>query len=148
MKLHILVLSLFSVLFFSCGAKKSAATDVNNDQTITDKYWKLITLEGQPVEMAENQERETYFILKANDNTVAGFAGCNNFTGSFTIEKGNRIRFQSMGLTLRMCPDVEVNEMKFVEVFELVDNYTIHNDTLELNIGRRAPLARFVAVYF
>lgn len=30
--------------------------------------------------MAENQEKEQYFILKS-DGTVSGFAGCNQFNG-------------------------------------------------------------------
>ena len=148
MKLKFVALSIFSILLLSCGVKKNTAAEANNDQTVTEKYWKLITLDGQSVVMADNQELETYFILKAIDNTVVGFAGCNNIMGSYTIEKGNRIRFQNMGSTLKMCPDVEVNESDFLEVFELTDNYTIHNDTMELNVGRRAPLARFIAVYF
>ena len=45
------------------------------------------------------------------------------------------------------CPDVAVNEADFLEVFELADNYTIVNDVLSLNVGRRAPLAVFEAVY-
>ena len=53
-----------------------------------------------------------------------------------------------MGMTMMMCPDVEVNEAELMEIFELAENYTIHNDTLELNVARRAPLAVFAAVYF
>ena len=48
---------------------------------------------------------------------------------------------------MMICPDVAVNESEFMEVFELADNYTIYNDTLSLNVGRRAPLAVFEAVY-
>ena len=82
--------------------------------------------------MAENQEREVFFILKANDNTVRGFAGCNSITGEYELEKGNRIRFTNMGITMMICPDIEVNEAKFLKVFELTNNYTINNDTLSL----------------
>ena len=157
MRLSILFLSLFSFVLISCGGNKKtdndASTDalnteeVNTDQVITGKYWKLIKLEGQDVEMVENQEREIFFTLKADDNTVGGFAGCNSITGEYELEDGNRIHFKNMGLTMMMCPDVDVNESEFMEVFELADNYTIHNDTLELNVARRAPLAVFVAVY-
>lgn len=148
MRLSILFLSLFSFLLISCGSKKSVNDGANTNQVITDKYWKLITLEGQDVTMVENQERESFFMLKANDNTVNGFAGCNNIMGEYKLEEGNRIRFTNMGTTLRLCPDVEVKESEFLKVFELADNYTIHNDTLALNVGRRMPLAQFVAVYF
>ena len=147
-RLSILLLSLFSLALISCGSKKTVNDATNTDQVITEKYWKLITLEGQDITMAENQEREAFFMLKANDNTVNGFAGCNNIMGEFKLQEGNRIRFNNMGTTLRLCPDVDVNESEFLTVFELADNYTIHNDTLALNVGRRMPLALFVAVYF
>ena len=153
MRINILILSLISFVLISCGSSKKANDDatsqpVNTEQVITEKYWKLIKLEGKDVEMAENQEREIFFILKTNDNTVGGFAGCNSITGEYELEDGNRIRFNNIGITMMLCPDVDVNETEFMEVFELADNYTIHNDTLELNVAKRAPLAVFEAVYF
>ena len=157
MRLSILFLSLFSLVLVSCGGNKKAENDTaayetaieqqDFDQQIVGKYWKLIELEGQEVEMVENQEREIFFTLNADDNTVGGFAGCNAISGEFTLEEGNRIRFSNMAITMMMCPDVDVNESEFMEVFELTDNYTINNDVLSLNVGRRAPLAVFEAVY-
>ncbi|WP_042492295.1 META domain-containing protein [Aequorivita sublithincola] len=119
---------------------------VTSENLIKEKYWKLKTLEGKSVAMADNQEREIFFTLK-NDNRVNGFAGCNNISGEYTIEKGNRIRFKNMATTLRACPDVDVNESELLNVFNTADNYTINGDVLNLNVGRRAPLAVFEAVY-
>lgn len=121
--------------------------DMDTDP-IVEKYWKLKTLEGQDVEMADNQEKEIYFTLKSEDNRVTGFAGCNTISGNYTLEEGNRIRFSNMLTTLKACPDVDVNESEFLQIFELTDNYTIVDDVLSLNVGRRAPLAVFEAVYF
>lgn len=115
---------------------------------IVEKYWKLKTLEGKEVKMSENQEREIFFTLKTQDHRVTGFAGCNTISGAYTLEEGNRIRFSKMATTLMICPDVDVNESEFLKVFELADNYTINGDILSLNVGRRAPLAVFEAVYF
>ncbi|MCM4166532.1 hypothetical protein KCTC52924_03468 [Arenibacter antarcticus] len=114
---------------------------------ITEKYWKLKTLEGKEVKMADNQEREIYFMLKTDENRVVGFAGCNTFGGEYSLEEGNRIRFTQLLSTLKACPDIAVSEAEFLKVFELSDNYTIDGDTLMLNVGRRAPLAVFEAVY-
>ncbi len=162
MRLSILFLSLFSFALVSCGGNKKANNNATAnettaeqttidqqdfDQQITGKYWKLIKLEGQDVEMAENQEREIFFTLNTEENTVNGFAGCNSITGEYELEEGNRIRFSNMGITMMICPDVAVDESEFMQVFELTDNYTIHNDTLSLNVGKRAPLAVFEAVY-
>lgn len=115
---------------------------------IVNKYWKLIELDGKEVTMSENQEREQYFTLR-NDSTVTGFAGCNQLNGSYSIVDGNRIKFESdMAVTLKNCLDTDINEQDYLEVFRIANNYTINEDTLMLNIGKRAPLAVFEAVYF
>lgn len=119
-----------------------------NHPPVVEKYWKLKTLEGKDVKMADNQEREIFFTLKSQDNRVTGFTGCNSISGEYTLEKGNRIRFRQMATTMKMCPDVNVNESEFLKIFELADNYTINDDELRLNVGRRVALAVFEAVYF
>ncbi|PIE50170.1 MAG: heat-shock protein [Flavobacteriales bacterium] len=118
------------------------------EEDIVNKYWKLKKLEGKKVEMVANQEREQYFIIRDN-GTIEGFAGCNSFYGNYKLEKGkSRIKFNNLLSTLRACPDVEINESKFLKVFELTDHYTINGDNLMLNIGKKAPLAEFEAIYF
>lgn len=137
-------------LMFNTKKIKSLAvftkSEMPNDP-IVEKYWKLKTLDGKDVKMEDNQEREIYFRLKAQDHSVTGFAGCNTISGAYTLSEGHRIRFKNMGTTLRDCPGVAVNEAEFLKVFEFVDNYTIANDVLSLNVGKRAPLAVFEAVY-
>jgi heat shock protein HslJ len=116
---------------------------VSPEEQIVDKYWELTILDGREVKMAENQEREMYFRLETSENRVTGFAGCNTFSGAYTLEPGGRIRFSQMATTMKACPDVDVNEAEFLKVFELTDNFTIQNNILNLNVGRRAPLAVF-----
>ena len=117
-------------------------------EPIVEKYWKLKKLDGKDIKMVKNQEKEIYFMLKTDDNRVTGFAGCNTILGSYKLEEGNRIRFSNMGSTMMACPDVDFNEADFLKIFQIADNYTIDGDTLKLNVGRRAPLAVFEAVYF
>lgn len=66
--------------------------------------------------------------------------------GSYTLEEGNRIKFSQMASTMMACPDGVFNEIEYLKVFELADNYTINNNELSINVGRRAPLAVFEAV--
>lgn len=147
MKTRIILLAIIMISIMSCNSEKKTNSEVISD-TITEKYWKLKTLNGREVTMVETQTRETYFILKSEDNRLKGFAGCNTFGGTFTtLEKGNSIRFTSVLSTLMACPDVVVNETEFLKVFNLADHYTIKDDVLSLNIGKRAPLAVFEAVY-
>ncbi|MEO9022564.1 MAG: META domain-containing protein [Ginsengibacter sp.] len=149
MKARIITLALLVIAITGCNsARKISNKEMAANNPITEKYWKLKTLEGHEIKMKENQEREIYFTLKNAENRVEGFAGCNTITGQYTLEEGNRISFSNMATTLKICPDVDINESEFLEVFKLADNYTINKDTLSLNIGRRAPLAVFEAVYF
>lgn len=144
---NLLIISGIALFFLiGCGTARTANQKVEDN--ITNKHWKLVTLEGQKVTMAPNQEREVYFTLRPDQNMITGFAGCNTFTGTYTLEKGWRIRFSQMATTMKACPDVLVNESKYLKIFELADNYSIMGDTLSLNVGRRAPLAVFEAVYF
>lgn len=137
-------------LFLNVGKRAPLAVfrKVNSQEKIVEKYWKLTKLEGQNIKMVENQEREIYFRLKSDDQTITGFAGCNTMSGKYKLMNGNRIEFSKIGVTMKLCPDVDVNESKFLKIFELADNYTIHNDKLSLNVGKRSPLAVFEAVYF
>ena len=156
MRLSIITLVVAGLALAGCktnrpGDQKADTNKTENtlDKTdITNTYWKLIRLEGKPETMAQNQERERYFTLKTDQNQVTGFASCNVFNSTYTLEKGNRIRFSPMAATLKACPDVDVNEQEFFEVFALTGNYTIRGDTLSLNVGRRAPLAVFKAINF
>lgn len=137
-------------LFLNVGKRAPLAVfrKVDSQEKIVEKYWKLIKLEGQDIKMADNQEREIYFRLKSDDQTITGFAGCNTMFGEYKLMDGNRIKFSKLGVTMKLCPDVDVNESEFLKIFELADNYTINNDRLSLNVGKRAPLAVFEAVYF
>lgn len=160
MKSSLIVLAFATITLAGCGdinpkgnttneADKLAKMDnTAHDNTITEKYWKLIKLEGREVTMATNQEKEIYFTLKTGENRVQGFAGCNTFNGTYMLEEGWRLRFSPLATTMKSCPDVDVDESELFEVFELTDNYSIRGDTLSLNVGRRAPLAIFEAVYF
>lgn len=138
------------VLSLNVGKRAPLAVfkKVKSKNEIVEKYWKLVKLEGQDIEMADNQEREIYFRLKTADNTIIGFAGCNTLNGQYKLKEGNQIDFLNIGVTMKLCPDVDVDESGFLKVFELANNYNINGDQLILNVGRRAPLAIFEAVYF
>ena len=114
---------------------------------IRNKYWKLATLQGQPVTMVPGQEREAYFML-LDGSRVAGFGGCNLLDGSYELNENQlRLRFVNVLTTMRACPGLD-QERGFLDVLNQANNYTLRGDTLMLNVGRRAPLAVFHAVYF
>lgn len=146
MKTKLTLFALLTFVLIGCNSAKVKKTETSSNK-ITEKYWKLKTLEGKDISMAENQEREIFITLKSEGNKIVGFAGCNSLSGEYTLEEGNRIRFKNIAVTMKACPDVKLNESEFLQIFKLADNYTINNDLLSLNVGRRAPLAVFEAVY-
>lgn len=113
--------------------------------SVTEKYWKLVELNGQ---LVPSLEREPHLILKAADGSVNGFGGCNTFSGSYTLdESASRISFGQLISTMMACPSGMEVEQAFHEVLRRVDNYSLNGDHLTLNRARMAPLARFEAVY-
>ena len=139
MKIKLALIALVTVLFVSCNSTKTAVDGIEGTT------WKLKTLEGQDMSTLK-LDREVSFMLNKEDNRVSGFSGCNNMMGSYTLEEGNRIKFSQMASTMMACPDGVFNESEFLKVFEQADNYTINNNELSINVGRRAPLAVFEAV--
>ena len=118
-------------------------------EIITEKYWKLIELNGKPVVLDESFKQEPFFILKNEERRVNGHGGCNTFFGTFEIDPAaKRIKFSQMSTTMMMCLNMEIEDgMK--KVFEMTDNYSLSPDGkyLSLNRARMAPLARFEVVY-
>lgn len=111
---------------------------------ITEKYWKLVELNGKPV---PTLEREPHMILKA-DGRVNGFGGCNVFTGSYKLDAATlRVSFGQIASTMMACAAGMEVEQAFHEALRHADSYTLAGDRLALGRARMAPLARFEAVY-
>lgn len=151
----IILMTIFLSLTACQNANESAKNDQKDKQEkteiktetkaeeIREITWVLVELEGESI--TPDAEKPISFMLHTDENRVSGFAGCNSILGTYTLEAGNRIRFENMGLTLMACPDLEFNEATLMEVFELTDNYTLVNGVLSLNVGKRMPLAVFKA---
>ena len=129
------------------GTTSYALTKIQQE-SITEKYWKLIEINGKPVVMDESTGREPFIILKNEGNRINANGGCNSLTGSYEISQGNRIKFSQMISTMMACVHMEI-ETELKKALEMTDNYTLSADGqyLSLNRARMAPLARFEAVY-
>jgi len=144
------VLTALMIGMVSCKSQQNAAKSNETasadivDLNLTEKYWRLTELYGEPVTTPEGA-KEAHMILKNEDNRVTGTSGCNTFSGMFTLKPFNRITFSRSISTMMMCPNMEM-ETKLYKVLEAADSYIIKDDVLILNKGRMAPLARFEAV--
>jgi len=111
--------------------------------TLTEKYWKLIEINGKPVKQSE---KEPHIILKAADNRIIGNSGCNSFTGGFEVLPGNRISFSKIASTRMACMDMSIEDQLF-NILGTVDNFSLSEGILSLNRAKMAPLARFEVIY-
>ena len=132
------------------GSTVKAETAANGSEGITEKYWKLVEINGKQVVYDETTgEREAFIILKNGNSRVTGNGGCNTLNGTYEIDTERyRIKFSQMITTQMACLNMEVeNQLK--TVFEMTDNYSLSADGkyLSLNRARMAPLARFEVVY-
>jgi heat shock protein HslJ len=146
-KVFILLVACIALL--SCVSTKKSTpvitpTDMNN--SLTETYWRLTALVGQPIVYADGEKKEMHIILKKEGNRVTGNGGCNSFTGSYMVQAGNRISFSQLASTLMACANM-VKEKEFLDMLPTVDNYAIKGNILSLNKAKMAPLAKFEAVY-
>jgi len=115
-------------------------------QKLVNTHWKLIELYGKPITQHINNPQDVHLILNPSNNSISGFAGCNQFFGDYELKAGMRINISLSGSTLKACHDAAFDEHTFLSVLELTDNYIIYKEQLQLNVGRRAPLAVFKAM--
>ncbi|MCL2651745.1 MAG: META domain-containing protein [Candidatus Azobacteroides sp.] len=124
---------------------QNSSDKVNTD--LVEKYWKLFEIFGTNLKDVPPMASDAYLTLKAEGNRAIGSGGCNNFTGTYQLGTGNRIKFSQMVSTTKMCLTNMEIEGKLHQVFEMTDSYYVNGDTLTLIRARMAPLARFEAVY-
>jgi len=125
------------VLVSFMGACKTASSSVTKQtEGITEKYWKLIEINGKPVVWDDDAKREAFIILKDDDNRVNGNGGCNTLFGTYEIERTtNRIKFSQMASTMMACLNMEIeNELK--RALEMADNYSLSADGKYLSLNR------------
>jgi len=121
----------------------SVAQDAKPDVSLTNTYWKLVELNGGPVEPGEG--KELHMILKGQDQ-VGGYSGCNQFTGSYTAT-GDGLSFGPIAGTRRMCENVMDQEFAFLQALESSSGYEISGEDMTISDAQGTVTLCFVAVY-
>lgn len=132
-----------AVLFLLGAVGCKTAKTSSNTIDITNQKWELIEMNGFPVVMKVPGAKLPYMRLSAGDLRVSGNGGCNGFGGIYSLQANGRIHFSQMISTQMACSEMDT-ETAFFKVLNTADNYTVKGDTLSLNKGRMAPLAKFV----
>lgn len=118
---------LILLLFVSCGSTKS----MNPLNLLTGNSWALSSLYGKGLVM--NQYPDGMPSLSfLEDGKLAGFAGCNNFSGNFSLE-GTSLALDPGAMTKKMCSGN--GEQDFISALGKVADLKIDKDRLALFDG-------------
>ena len=131
-----------------CAATPDSAppdTGLTPSYSLTNTYWKLTELDGAPVTMVPEQEREVRITL-TDDGKVQGFTGCNRVMGGYTLT-GTALRFTQLAGTRMACPPPLMQlESAVLANLNSVTGYQLEGEKLIL-LKDGAPVARFESVY-
>lgn len=123
-------------------ADKYILTKNPTDVQLENKEWILFEIRGEKVTVQEDK-KHPYIFLDLETSRYSGNGSCNNFFGNYELKQGSMISFGPAASTMMACLDL-ATERQFLDVLPLVDNYSIKDDTLSLNMSKAAPLAKFV----
>lgn len=102
--------------------------------------WKLVELNGKPAAKGATGKPAT-LTLTAAGTRANGYAGCNNFFGSYTLT-GSTLKFGLLGMTRMACPGTEALESAYTKALEATTAQRLSGGKLELLAGTTV-VARF-----
>lgn len=111
---------------------------------LSGKYWKLVRLNGKPVETGE---REAFIRFDAEVKRVNGNSSCNMFNGKYELPEGNRINFPPFAMTKMACIGNNI-EAEFMQIFEKTTSYSLTSNELILQDEFETTLAKFESDFF
>lgn len=122
------------------GAKAGVASSSPGIEGI---QWYLIEVGGAPVSNSAGVQRP-FLKLDAARKEAAGFSGCNNFFGKYTLS-GAALKFGPLGSTRMACPDIQMNlETEFFKALDKTRAWRTDGEELLL-LHESGILARLTA---
>ena len=118
-----LVCAMFLVV--GCCACRSVQ---KNAKPLKGTEWHLVQLGGTEMELAA----DTFTIVIAEDNSLAGIAACNHLLGQVVLAENQAISFGQVGSTMMLCPENDELEAKFIAMLGDITHYDIDADKLIL----------------
>ena len=107
---------------------------------VSGAEWTLRDLDGTPTPVGGGARAPT-LQFEADTARVEGFAGCNRWFGTYTVD-GRALRFGSIGMTRMACTEGMQLEQQFAAALEATRRYELSGAQLTL-VGESGPVARF-----
>ena len=109
------------------------------DETVTLAYtdWKLVELDGAPVEIGPDELQPT-IVLDLEESQVSGSGGVNRLAGTFALSE-SELRFGPLATTRMAGPESAMQrEQSFLAALERVTSYELDGTALTLLAGDEA----------
>lgn len=111
---------------------------------LENTYWKLISLNDNPVNIGSD-EKALYIQFLDEESRVAGYSGCNNYAGGYELQKDS-LSFGMMMSTKKMCVETMDLEQEYLLMLSNTIEYSIEYDKLNFyNVARELIAAYQVA---
>jgi heat shock protein HslJ len=135
----------------ACGKKPAAdipspppstpapATPATAD--LTAHRWSLVAL-GERANPLGAGERAPDLAFSAAESRASGFAGCNRFSGTYTV-MGDSLHFGPLMSTKMACPGQDQVEVGYLSALSAVVTYTLADSSLILHGAGGTKLAEF-----
>lgn len=132
--------TLIGIMLISC-VKRDTGGNVPASINIEGPEWQLVEVGGARVSSLAG-EKKPYIMFNPAERKATGFAGCNNFFGSYEL-KGSLLKFGPIGATRMFCEGLSGEmEMRFIEALEQTRTWELRDGTLLL-LKDSEILARF-----
>ncbi|MEQ1585875.1 MAG: META domain-containing protein [Cyclobacteriaceae bacterium] len=129
------LLVVFLILLAACrpSHKIGELVGVPKERPLEDTYWVLTELDGKPIATI-NEAKKLHVLLNPVTKTASGFAGCNQFTGEYTLE-GKKLSLKNVASTRMFCQETMEIETRFLQALAETDSYKIEEHVLFLTKG-------------
>jgi len=115
------------VMLSNCSARQSEESVSVENQKVLIGQWQVITIKRQNV-IAQHSAT----LIFADDNTLMGTTGCNNFRTSFTQED-SKLTIAMAATTRKMCPGkLMAQESSFLQALANITHFKLNEHQLEL----------------
>ncbi|GGC85955.1 META domain-containing protein [Vreelandella lutescens] len=129
-----------------CQSLQAKDTNTAPDESLTNTYWKLISINGNPITAADNA-REAHIVLHTESDRLAGATGCNTLSGRYQ-HTGQQLTFHPIATTKMACPAAQMrSEQAMLSALQHTKRWGISGSRLELTNARGEPLAVLEAVH-
>jgi putative lipoprotein len=139
-----------SVILAGCKQRSSDSPDAEPAPmpagmagSITERDWTLVSLGDNTSPMGAGGKPVT-LRLDTTGTRAEGFAGCNRYTGSYTLSS-EKLEFGPAAATKMACDQGTDVETAYLAVLPKVASYQMNGSTLELRDAGGTVLARFQA---